>query len=232
MKILSLILFFGLSQIQLSEKLKIEPITETVSVHKSLLEIPNYGNYPCNGMVYFSGDSVFVFDTPTTKEQSQELLDWFDKENIFVAGLVVNHYHVDCTAGIDLFLERNIPVYSTIMTCENSKLDTVSCAENLFTDSLEIEFDGKKIINYFFGAAHTPDNIISYLPEENIIFGGCMIKAKGWGKGNLADADTSEWANTVEKAKDKFPEIKYIVPGHGSVGSSELFDYTIEMFRK
>ncbi len=40
------------------------------------------------------------------------------------------------------------------------------------------------------------------------MFGGCLIKEEGAGKGNLAEANVEEWPNTVRKVKMKYPEVK------------------------
>jgi metallo-beta-lactamase class B len=65
-----------------------------------------------------------------------------------------------------------------------------------------------------------------------VIFGGCLIKEVGAGKGNLADANTIDWSNTVRKIRDEYPDVKRIVPGHGQPGGIELLDYTIKLFDK
>ncbi len=82
------------------------------------------------------------------------------------------------------------------------------------------------------GAGHTLDNIVTYLPSEKTLFGGCLVKAKGSGKGNLADADVSAWSGTVSRVRDAFPEVEVIVPGHGECGGLDLLRYTVEMFQQ
>jgi metallo-beta-lactamase class B len=102
---------------------------------------------------------------------------------------------------------------------------------NGFGDELKMKFGGKRIFSRYFGEAHTSDNIVTWLPDEGLLFGGCMIKAAGGGKGNLDDANVKEWSNTVSKIKAEFGDrAKIVVPGHGDVGGAELLDYTIDMF--
>ncbi|HSP88373.1 MAG TPA: hypothetical protein VLN45_09590, partial [Ignavibacteriaceae bacterium] len=88
----------------------------------------------------------------------------------------------------------------------------------------------ENIICCYFGKAHTSDNIVVWITEEEILFGGCMIKSLNSSKGNLADANVNEWANTVEKIKKKFNSAKMVIPGHGDYGGIELLDYTIKLF--
>ena len=95
---------------------------------------------------------------------------------------------------------------------------------------LELKVGELNIQNEFWGAGHSRDNIVSLIPQDSVLFGGCMIKEVGAGKGNLADADIGQWPLTVEKIKAEYPTLKYIIPGHGATGGMELLDYTVEMF--
>jgi metallo-beta-lactamase class B len=82
----------------------------------------------------------------------------------------------------------------------------------------------------FFGEGHTKDNVVGYFPDDKAVFGGCLIKEVGSGKGNLEDANVAEWSQTVSKVKQFYPEAKIVIPGHGETGGTELFDYTIKLF--
>ena len=82
------------------------------------------------------------------------------------------------------------------------------------------------------GEGHTRDNVVSYFLDEKVLFGGCLIKSLKSGKGNLADANTAEWSNTVKTIKRQFKDVEMVIPGHGKPGGIELLDYTIEMFKE
>jgi metallo-beta-lactamase class B len=73
---------------------------------------------------------------------------------------------------------------------------------------------------------------VAYFPEERVLFGGCLLKALNAGKGNLEDANVDKWSNSVEFLKQRFPHLKWVIPGHGDSGDHGLFDYTIQLFRK
>jgi len=112
-----------------------------------------------------------------------------------------------------------------------AKQDSVVYPQHGFDHIHGLSLGQASIINQYFGEGHTRDNIVSFLPKEGVLFGGCMIKSLKAGKGNLKDANVEEWANTVSKVKAAFPEVKHIVPGHGAVGGIDLLDYTIDMFK-
>ena len=68
------------------------------------------------------------------------------------------------------------------------------------------------------------------IPSQKVLFGGCLVKELEASKGNLADADTLAWSNTIQNLKVKFPEAQIIVPGHGKFGDRSLLDYTEKLF--
>lgn len=100
-----------------------------------------------------------------------------------------------------------------------------------FETYLEIEVGNKKVFNEYFGEGHTTDNIVSYFPNDEVLFGGCLIKTLGASKGYVGDANVLEWSNTVKAVNSKYGSAKIIIPGHGKPGGSELLDYTIELFK-
>jgi metallo-beta-lactamase class B len=64
------------------------------------------------------------------------------------------------------------------------------------------------------------------------LFGGCLIKSVGAGKGNLADAHVEAWPASVEKVKSAYPNAKVVVPGHGKHSDRQLLEYTIQLFKQ
>ena len=73
-------------------------------------------------------------------------------------------------------------------------------------------------------------NVVGYFPEDKVVFGGCLIKTVGAGKGNLEDANVAAWPATVSKVKATYSKAEIVIPGHGKTGGTELFDYTIKLF--
>jgi metallo-beta-lactamase class B len=108
--------------------------------------------------------------------------------------------------------------------------DSVTVPQISFNEKLSLRIGKKEIVNQYLGEAHTKDNIISFIPSENTMFGGCMVKEINAGKGFLGDANEKEWSNTIRNIKKAFPTAQFIVPGHGKPGGQELLDYTIGLF--
>lgn len=237
-----LLLFLGLVQLQCksqnidvaynSESLIIRPISKNSFVHVSYLDTNEFGKVACNGLIYIANQEAVVFDTPVSTQAATALLNWLQEEKkIAIKAVVVNHFHIDCLGSLEVFHDAQIPSYSSNKTIELSEINGVITPQFGFDIQYELDIGGDSIMNSFFGEAHTKDNIISYIPNEELIFGGCMIKSLNASKGNLEDANIMEWSNTVRNIKDEYPNLKTIVPGHGRHGSTELLDYTIELFK-
>lgn len=95
-----------------------------------------------------------------------------------------------------------------------------------------IEFGDEELVLYYPGESHSPDNIVVYIPSKQILFGGCMVKEQAaTSLGNTADADLEKWLVAIKRVKEKFAKetVKYVVPGHGLVGTAQALDRTLEL---
>lgn len=212
------------------ELVKIEEIKPNVYLHISYLQTQTWGKVGCNGMIYVQNNKAIIFDTPTDDASAEVLYESLKKQKIKVVGVVVNHFHNDCLGGLKFFHQKGIKSYSSELTQTFTKKDTLEVPKIGFVKEQKIKLGKKTITNVYLGAAHTRDNIVSYLDDEKVMFGGCMVKEINAGKGFLGDADVTTWSSTIEKVKARFPNVTTIIPGHGAYGGQALFDYTIKMF--
>ena len=82
----------------------------------------------------------------------------------------------------------------------------------------------------FPGGGHTVDNIVAWIPAKKILFAGCLVKAlNAKNIGNTEDADLVAYPITLKKVKEKYPDAKIVVPGHGRPGELDLIDHTIRL---
>jgi metallo-beta-lactamase class B len=206
------------------------PLKKNVYTHISFLQTETWGKVACNGMIYIHKNKAYIFDTPSDIETAELLIKALEEKKIKIEGVIVNHFHNDCLGGLEAFHEKGIKSYATEKTIALATKNGVTVPKIGFKEILTLRIGKKQIINQFLGEAHTKDNIVSYLPSEKIMFGGCMVKELTAGKGNLADANEKAWSNTIRNIKRQFPDIETIVPGHGKPGGQELLDYTIGLF--
>lgn len=216
-----------------SKTLEISPISDHCYLHLSYLYVPVFGNVGCNGLIYVKEGKAIIFDTPATVQQTEELLQWLQKEKqLEVTAVVVNHFHEDALGGLPAFHQAGIPSYASKKTIELAKAKGHELPQIGFDEKLELMLGQSVVENRYFGEAHSPDNIVSYISDDALLFGGCMLKSIGAKKGNLEDANVLEWGATIGRIKQAYPEVEIVVPGHGKVGNGSLLDYTMELFSK
>lgn len=214
-----------------SQTLVVQKISDHVYQHISFLQTQSFGRVGCNGMVVHDKGEAIIFDTPADRSASVELISWVEKNlKCKVKAVIPTHFHADCLAGLDEFHTRGIPSYANKATIKMAELNRYAVPQNGFDDSLQLEVGDKKVFVRYFGEGHTKDNVIGYFPDEKTIFGGCLVKEAGAGKGNLEDANVEAWPATVAKLKAQYPDTRFVIPGHGKAGGTELFDYTIKLF--
>lgn len=221
------------SKLYESESLILNELSTGVFSHISYLQTDSFGSVACNGMVVINNGEALIFDTPTDNIASNELINWLENvRKVVVKGVIITHFHDDCLGGITAFHKKEIPSYASNQTILLARKNNVEVPQNGFEKSMKLTVGNHKVVNSFMGEGHTKDNIVSYYPAQEALFGGCLIKTNGATKGYLGDANVAEWSTTVEKVKATYPTIKTVIPGHGNTGGSELLDYTIRLFKK
>ncbi|MFD0862184.1 subclass B1 metallo-beta-lactamase [Sungkyunkwania multivorans] len=214
-----------------STTLNIQQLTPNTFIHISYLETQDYGKVACNGLVYARSGEAIILDTPITDDVSNELIEWIEKQlDCKVEAVVPTHFHDDCLGGLKAFHRRDVLSVANNLTIELAKRDSLEIPKVGFDDIREISIGNQTVILQYFGEGHTSDNIVAYIPSEKVLFGGCLIKAMGAGKGYLGDANVEAWSETVSRIKVAFPDVEHVVPGHGKAGGVELLDYTEEKF--
>ncbi len=215
-----------------SENLRIYRLTDHVYKHISYLQTRDFGNVACNGMIVIDGNEAIVFDTPIDDASSLELIQWITREhNSKIVAVIPTYYHADNLGGLNEFHRQDIPSYALQKTIDIAKEKNYPLPQNAFDNFMELKVGNKNVYAEFLGEGHTADNIIGYFPAENILFGGCLVKSVDADKGNLEEANEQEWSETIMRLKQKYPDIRYIIPGHGKPGGVELLDYTMVLFQ-
>jgi metallo-beta-lactamase class B len=219
-------------KIKISEDLEIIPLSEKSFIHVSYVTYPSFGRVACNGLLYINQNEAVVMDTPPNDEISEQLLAWISEEfpETKVTAVVVNHFHSDCLGGLKAFHAAGAKSYASRLTCTLAEQNSAVVPQIAFDKKMKIKIGDQEVICDYPGEAHTRDNIVTWIPEEKILFGGCMVKSVNAEKGNLADANEKEWTKTISKVKNKYKRAKIIIPGHGQAGGLELLDYTMQLF--
>lgn len=220
--------------IQISPALSLIKITENTYIHLSYHDTETWGSVPCNGLVFVNDNKAFLFDTPMTDSLTPLLYSWLqDSMHIQVIGFVPNHWHADCTEGLDFINKHNIASYAGKRTNDILSDKQLPTAARTFEDSTTLWLGDKPIVCDFLGAGHTADNIVVWLPSEGVLFPGCMCKSlEAEDLGYTDDADLDQWPRTIQAVLDKYPNASIVVPGHGDYGDKRLLEHTIELLRQ
>lgn len=214
-----------------SENLRIYKVTENTFVHVSYLETEGWGKVACNGMIFKNDGEAAIFDSPTNNVSALELINWLQNDQgLTITAVVPTHWHHDCLGGLEKFHEKGVASYANELTVQLAGENEYIVPQNGFKSKKKLKIGGEKIELFFPGAGHTFDNIVAYVPSERVMFGGCLVKSLKAGRGWTGDGDTTQWSSTIKVVKSKFPDAKYIVPGHGKPGDQSLLDYTMKMF--
>ncbi|WP_353719340.1 subclass B1 metallo-beta-lactamase [Dyadobacter sp. 676] len=214
-----------------TDDIVIQKISDHAYTHLTYLQTESFGKVPCNGLIVFDAGEAVIFDTPVDDATSEKVIRWVeDSLKCKVKAVIATHFHEDCVGGLKAFHEHGIPSYATNKTIALDKERKFPVPQKGFDGKLDLKVGKKAVVAAFYGEGHTRDNIIGYFPSEKIMFGGCLIKEVDATKGNLADANVEAWPATVTKIKEKYPDAKVVIPGHGKIGDTALLDYTIKLF--
>jgi metallo-beta-lactamase class B len=243
----------GEELIRLSDELTAEEIDDGIYF------VTHSFPWPANAMLAKLSDEDFLLvDTPWENGATETLVEWAKNELGCKNMTVINtHFHRDNLGGNGYLLGEEIPVYGSDFTVELLRersdpkailrwlekpeykryREVFETAELVPPDHV-FPIDEGLILNigdevveiYYPGPAHAPDNIVVYLKNRKILFGGCMIRSLASTKlGNLGDANVEEWPTSARTVKERYGDARVVIPGHGSWGDMSLVDHTIEL---
>ncbi len=234
-KVLIIILiFFGLHFLQAQDlPIKVEPLTKDFYVHISY-QLLGGSPFPSNGLIVKTSKGVLLVDTGWGEAATREVYKWVRKNlREKVKLCIVTHSHGDRASGTGWLQKKGVQVISTPLTAEKSAVQGYAKPEGTLSNDTTLIFNGLKVQTYFPGEGHTNDNIVVYFPEQQLLFGGCFVKSYvAFGMGNIADANMEAWADSVENMMRKFPNMKFVIPGHQAWDDGASLLHTIELIKK
>jgi len=220
--------------IKICKDLELIKISENAIIHVSYANVSGYGRVSANGLIFINKSDAFLFDTPWTDSLTVVLVTYLkDHLNLKIKGFVPNHWHNDCMGGLGYLQIKGIESYANQRTIDIARAKRLAFPVHGFVDSLQLTLGNKVIRCYYFGAAHSLDNIVVWIPSEKILFPGCMVKSlNSTDLGNIADGDINAYPVTIEKVIKKFRTAEIVIPGHGQSGGLELLFHTRDLVRK
>ena len=207
-------------------ELIIKEIQKGIYLHKSFFQTESFGLVSSNGLIVIENKNAFLIDTPWSERDTKTLAAWVADNGYELIGSISTHSHDDRTAGIRWLNANSIKTYATTLTNKILKEAGKERVSNAF-DGPDFSLNGGTIEAFYPGGGHTIDNIVIWLPNSKLLFGGCFIRSLGSKNlGYTGEAHINEWADSVDKVLSKYPDAEIVVPGHGKIGDAELLKHT------
>lgn len=216
-----------------AQQLEVRQLAKKVWVHTSYNTFKGT-TYPSNGLIIATSEGVVLIDKAWGDEQTEQLLAWV-KDNLKqpVKMCIVTHAHDDRMGGIPVLQKQNIAVYSSAQTARLAAAQGLGKPDSTLQLDKEFRVGAQKLVAFYPGAGHTADNLVVYLPQQKVLFGGCLVKdAKATNLGNTADADLNNWPNAIQQVQQKFPMAKLVVPGHGQWSDQVALTHTLYLLQQ
>ena len=198
--------------------------------YRSLHGIP----IPSNSMYLITDKGAVMFDTPWDTTQFQPLLDSIQfRHHTTVVLCIATHFHDDRTAGLDFLKQKLIKTYSSKQTFDLCKERDQKQAQYFFTKDTAFIIGNHHFLTYYPGEGHTKDNIVIWFDDEKVLYGGCLVKStENNDLGNVADANISAWTTTIENVINRFPKVKYVIPGHFGWADNDGLAHTLKLLHE
>ncbi len=218
---------------EVSPDLQVREIRPGVFLHTSWRPLADGTRFPSNGLVVREGDGLLLVDTAWGEPATEQLLGWIDATlRLPVKRAIATHFHDDRLGGAPVLARRGVRLAAHPLTRELAEKQGLTVLLDLLAGLAEpgsTATVGSAEVLYP-GPGHARDNVVVWLPESRVAFGGCMIRAlAATGLGNVADADLPAWPDSVRRAAVRYGTAEVVVPGHGDPGGPELFDHTLKL---
>ena len=213
--------------------LQVEPLAPGVWMHTSYNTFDGV-LYPSNGLIVREGDHLVLLDSAWGAEATEELQVWIDEEiGLPVDRALSTHFHSDRTGGVAVLEAAGIPVWSHPMTqrlsAEGGKPVPANALKGIEAPGSTTGSGSLEVL--YPGGGHARDNIMVWLPEQKILYGGCAVRERATDNlGNTADADLGYWPQAIRHAQAMYPQAEVVIPGHGKPGGPELLEHMHTLF--
>ena len=199
-------------------------------------------NFISNAGFIVTPAGVVVIDALGSPQLAKELLDEIARVTPQpVTHVIVTHYHADHIYGLQEFRKRGVRVLAHRAALEYLNSDTaasrlqasraelapwIDADTQLVTPDqwldgpTELVLGGVRIQVQPVGPAHTPEDLVVFLPGERVLFAGDMVF-----RGRVpfvGQADSRQWIVALDLLLKMDPVV--VVPGHGALSTSARDD--------
>lgn len=211
--------------------LEVSQLANNLWLHTSWRTVPGFGRVLSHGLVVVSENKALLVDTAWGDSLTQSLLIWIVNDlNATVERAVVTHAHEDRLGGIATLKAAGIPTYALALTAEDARSNHLPVPDSLLEPIDHLAVGGRTLETFYPGPGHTRDNLVVWLPEEKLLFGGCFIRAaEHTAMGYTGDADVEAWSSSVQAVLDRYINLDIVIPSHGKPGGQNLLHHTLHL---
>lgn len=204
--------------VQVTADLAVQELAPGVWRHISWARLSSGARFPSNGLLVRRGDHVLLVDSAWGEAPTAALLDWVATHlKLPVTQAVATHAHDDRVGGAAVLAARGIPFFASPLTRERAGVASIRALPGLERAGDAFIFEGIEV--FYPGPGHSADNVVVWVPDARILFGGCAVKsAASHDLGNVAEANIAEWPASLRRLEARYPSPQAVVPGHGERG--------------
>lgn len=217
----------------------LEPLRDGVWLHTTERDVRGFGSVVSNGLVVIAGDDALLINTgwDADADASTDAIrhEIERRTGARVRRAVVSHHHDDSVGGIGALRRAGLPVIGTALMADLMDAAGWGRPDSVLTGGVgqawTVRYGDREVEVFYPGAGHTADNVVVYVPEARVLFGGCLIRpGESETLGNTGDASIESWAESVARVRERYRgRINVVVPTHGAPAGPELLDHTIRL---
>lgn len=220
---------------RLAPDVRIRPLVPGVWLHISDARFPaDTGPFvPSNGLLIVGDSGTTLIDTAWDDRQTALILG-FARDSLHhpVTLAIITHAHSDRLGGLGALRAAGVRIVASSLTRARALATGLPVPDTIGGLTAPGAARTVRGLEMFYpGPAHTPDNLVVWLPAARVLFGGCMIRsAAATTLGNTADGVVDAWPASVARVQARYGAMaRIVVPGHGDVGGVELLEHTREL---
>ena len=203
---------------------------------------PANRNFISNAGFVVTPEGVVVIDALGSPQLARELLDEIARITPRpVTHVIVTHYHADHVYGLQEFRKRGARIVAQRGSLEYIHSDTAAARlrasrvelapwidestrlvipDQWVDGATELVVGGQRLLLQPVGPAHTPEDLVVFLPAERVLFAGDMVF-----RGRIpfvGQADSRQWIAALDTLLKMEPAV--VVPGHGGLSTEARAD--------
>lgn len=190
--------------------------------------------YPTtNGLVMRTNAGAVLIDTGWNSRQARQMQRWVRQQwQQPIALCIITHSHDDRSGGAGWLHRQGVRIISSALTAQKMRAEGAAWARGGLPADTTFTVGGQTFRAYFPGAGHAPDNLVVWLPQQQVLVGGCLVKStEAQDLGFTGDASLPTWVPAIQRVMTQFPGARLVIPGHQAWGDASCLQHTLNLLK-